>query len=348
MNRLLAPAFHVLLGVMIAVAGGWGVLALAYAGPHDSGVRFVLAGAIGVATVAILLASCMARWRQPALIAFGILFAILLLWWSRLLPTNEADWQPDVAVLAHATIAGDVVTVHNIRNINYRSETDYTAAWYDKQFDLRDLEAVDLVAVYWMGPAIAHTFVSFAFAGGEHLTISIETRKKREQSFSTLQGFFRQYELIYVVADERDTNRLRTNYRHDPPEDVYLYRVQAPPEAVRQVFLEYMQRINELSAKPEFYNTLSSNCTTEIWFNTLVNGEHLPFSWKILISGYVPQYLYENGRLDTRVPFLELKQRGYINARAQAADTAADFSQRIREITPTANETFVPRIGTQQ
>jgi hypothetical protein len=270
-------------------------------------------------------------------------------WFSRLTPSNEADWQPDVAKLAYATIDGDVVTVHNIRNFDYRSETDYTPAWYDRRFDLRNLQGADLVAVYWMGPAIAHTLISFAFAGGDHLAVSIETRKKKGQGFSTLQGFFRQYELIYVVADERDAIRLRTNYRHDPKEDVYVYRVQAPLDNVRRVFIEYMNQINELRARPEFYNTLTSNCTTDIWFNTLVNEQHLPFNWKILVSGYVPQYLYEQGRLDTRMPFAELQQRGHVNARAQAADAAADFSQRIREAGPPPNgdESALPRGGAE-
>ena len=318
------------------MAGGWSVLALNYAGPPDPVLRIVLAAAAAIAALAALLALALPRWRWRALFAFLVLFAGLLTWFSRLAPTNEADWQPDVATLAYATFDGDSVTVHNIRNFDYRSETDYTPAWYDKRFDLNQLGGVDLVAVYWMGPAIAHTFVSFAFAGGDHLAISIETRKKQGQGFSTLQGFFRQYELIYIVADERDVIRLRTNYRHDPPEDVYVYRVQAPLAAARRVLIEYMNQINKLRAHPQFYNTLTSNCTTDIWVNTLVNQEHLPISWKILVSGYVPQYLYEQGRLDTRVPFLELRERAHVNARAQAADAAADFSQRIREATPAA------------
>jgi hypothetical protein len=181
-----------------------------------------------------------------------------------------------------------------------------------------------------MGPAVAHAIVSFGFAGGDRLAVSIETRKERGESYSTINGFFRQYELFYVVADERDVIRLRTNYRRDPPEDVYVYPVKAPIESGRRVFLEYMRQINELKARPEFYNTLTSNCTIDIWYNTLVNAEHIPFSWKILASGYLPEYLYQAGRLDTSVPFAELQRRAHVNARARAADAAADFSRRIR------------------
>ena len=202
-------------------------------------------------------------------------------------------------MLPYATISGDRVTVHNIRNFDYRSETDFSPAYYDKTFDLRELQSVDIVAAYWTGPAIAHDFVSFGFTGDDHLAVSIEVRKPKGEGYSTLKGFFRQYELFYVVADERDVIRLRTNYREDPPEDVYIYRTKSSSEARRRLFLEYMHRINALRTQPEFYNTLTTNCTTNIWTNSHVNPERVPLTWKILASGYVPEYLYEQGRLET-------------------------------------------------
>ena len=192
------------------------------------------------------------------------------------------------------------------------------------------LEGVDLVAVYWMGPAIAHIFVSFAFTGGDHLAISIEARKEKGEGYSILKGFFRQYELYYVVADERDVIRLRTNYRQDPPEDVYVYRMRGSVDNGRRLFTAYINKINDLNRSPEFYNTLTTNCTTNIWVHSKVNPEHPPFSWKILASGYVPQYLYETGKLDTRLPFAELQRSAYVNLQAKRADGAPDFSQRIR------------------
>jgi hypothetical protein len=330
MRSVAGAAGLALLGLLLAATGGWGALALAISGPHNEALRYGLAAAFGAGALVALVALFLQRWRWRAVAAYAVLFALLLAWWRGIEPSNDRDWQTDVAVLPYATIDGDLVTVRNIRNFAYRSETDYTPAYYDKTYDLRKLEGVDLVAVYWMGPAIAHTFVSFAFAGGEHLAISIETRKEKGESYSTVNGFFRQYELFYVVADERDVIRLRTNYRRDPPEDVYVYRLKAPIANGRRVFMEYIRQINALKAKPEFYNTLIDNCTTDIWYNSLVNAEHLPFSWKILASGYVPEYLYEAGRLDTNLPFPELRQRVHVNARAQAADTAEDFSHRIR------------------
>jgi hypothetical protein len=223
-----------------------------------------------------------------------------------------------------------VVTIENLRNFDYRSETEYTERWEKRSYDLDRLRGADMFLSFWGPTLIAHTIASWEFEDGPPLAISIETRKEKGEEYSAVRGFFRQYEIYYVVADERDVIRLRTNYRRDPPEDVYLFEVKGPIENGRRVFMEYMRQINELKARPEFYNTLTSNCTIDIWYNTLVNAEHIPFSWKILASGYLPEYLYEAGRLDTSVLFPELRQRAHVNARAQAADAAGDFSRRIR------------------
>jgi len=323
----------VLLGLLVAAVGAWGVLALAVSGPPAQAVRFGLAAAFGAAALATLIALAFHRWRWRACAAFAVLFAAALAWYFGIEPSNQRDWVTENAVLPRATVEGDMVTVHNIRNFTYRTETDFTPAYYDKRYDLRQLEGVDLVASYWMGPHIAHVFLSFAFAGGEHLAVSIEARKEKGEGYSTVNGFFRQYELYYVVADERDLIGLRTNHRADPPEQVYLYRLQGQKESARRLFMDYIDKINALNKQPAFYNSLTTNCTTNIWLSSRVNAEHLPFSWKILASGHVPQYLHENGRLaDGKLPFAELQQRALVNPRAQAAGAAADFSRRIRDI----------------
>ena len=339
MRRLLLGSLRVLgwllLGLLIAASGAWCVLALGISGPHGEGVRNALAGVAAVAVLATLVSLALRRWRWRALAAYAALFAAVLVWFFSLEPRNDRDWVAENARLAHATIEGDAVTVHNIRNFAYRSENDFTPAYYDKRFDLAKLEGVDLVATYWMGPAVAHIFLSFAFAGGDHLAVSIETRKEKGEGYSTVKGFFRQYELYYVVADERDVVRLRTNYRNDPPEQVYIFRLKGNPESARRVFMDYMNALNTLKAQPDWYNSLTTNCTTTIWTHSLVNPGHVPFNWKILASGYVPQYLYEQGRLvDGGLPFAELQQRSQVNARAQQADSAADFSTRIRQGAP--------------
>jgi hypothetical protein len=319
-----------LLVLALLGATAWGALALLYSVPADAPVGALLAGVFSLAGVASAFAVG-ARWRTWAVLSgFCALFLSLLGWWSRIEPSNERDWQPDVARLAYAEIDGERVTVRNVRNFSYRSETDYTPGYYDRTYDLAKLRSVDLIAVYWMGPAIAHTMLSFGFEGGEQLAISIETRKERGEDYSTTRGFFKQYELYYVVADERDVVRLRTNYRQNPPEDVHVYRLHGSIENGRRVFLQYMQRINALKARPEFYNTLIDNCTTGIWMNARINPGHVPLSWKVFASGYLPEYLHGVGMLAPGVPFAELQRLGHVNARAQAADGEADFSRLIR------------------
>jgi Domain of unknown function (DUF4105) len=319
----------VIAGLVIAVATGWGALVLFYLGPGSSGLRETLAwvfAALGLVALGALVAR---RARRAAAPTFAVAFALVLVVWGNATPSNSRDWQPEVAVLPYADIKGDLVTVHNIRNFDYRTETDFTPAYYDKTFDLRRLDRVDLIVVYWMGPAIAHPFVSFGF-GDDHLAISIEARKDRVREYATLPGFFRQYELVYVVADERDVIRVRTNYRKSPPEEVYLFRLIGPIENGRRVFLDYLRGISELREHPRFYNTLTTNCTTMILAHATVNPGHIPFSWKVLLSGYTAEYAYDQGRLDRSLPFEELKRRSHINAAAQAADKAPDFSRRIR------------------
>jgi len=316
-------------GLGIAGATGWGALALFYLAPGSVEVRCALAWGFAALGLVAGVALGVRRTRRAAALAFAAALALVLGVWGSATPSNDRDWQPDVAVLPWATLDGDLVTVHGIRNFDYQSETEFRPAYYDRTFDLRRLDRVDLVSVYWMGPAIAHILLSFGF-GDQHLAISIEVRKERGEQYSSLAGFFRRYELFYVVADERDVIRLRTNYRKDPPEDVYVFRVAGPGENARRIFLDYLREINELRDQPRFYNTLTTNCTTMILAHTAVNPGHLPYSWKILLSGYTPEYAYEMGRLDQSLPFEELMRRSQVNAAAQAADQAPDFSQRIR------------------
>lgn len=313
-----------LLAILLATA--WAVAA-SRLGPLPSVAWSVILGGSGFVAV---VAAVLPRLRWWPLLAWVLVFAGFLVRWSGVQPSNQRDWQEDVARLPFATFDGDLVTVHNIRNFDYRTETDFTPRYYDKTFDLRELDSGDLIAVYWMGDAIAHVMVTFGFAERDFLTVSIETRKERGESYDTLKGFFRQYELIYVVGDERDLIRLRTNYRKDPPEDAYLFRTNAPRENIRRLFLSYFEEVNQLREAPEFYNTLTTNCTTNVLRHTRANPGNHSYSWKILLSGYAPLYTYERGRLDTSLPFPELKQRSHINKAAQAADQAEDFSQRIR------------------
>ena len=322
---------RVVLRIAAVLAIGWSMLALYYASgvtPGEARIVLALAPAVVVVVVA---------WRLgtfPALLVSAALFAGVLAWFLAIEPLNDRDWQPDVAKLPYATFAGSQVTVHNIRDFEYRKEFDYTPRYYDRTVDLNDIRTVDIVSVYWASDLIAHLFLSFGFEGGERIAISIETRKEKSEAYSTLAGFFRQYELVYVVASERDLIGLRTNYR-EPREDVYVYRTRATPLGARRLFLDYMKSINDLLERPEFYNTLTSNCTTVLAMHTQANPRPMPTSWKILASGLFAEYAYELGYLDDSIPFSELRQRAYVNPRANEAGDADDFSQRIRVGIPT-------------
>jgi hypothetical protein len=233
-------------------------------------------------------------------------------------------------VVADATVDGDLVTIRNIRNLDYRTETDFSPRYYDKTFDVRRLDSVDLLCVYWGSDKIAHVIVSFGFGGDEdHVCFSIETRRERGEDSSALLGLFRHYEVVCVAADERDVVRVRTNYR-EPREQVYLYRTRLPRENQRALFLDYARSVHDLAQRPQWYNTLSDNCTTGVLLHTRAYAHRGRYNWKILLSGYVPQYAYEIGMLDASLPFDDLRRRSLINPKAEAADDAADFSRRIR------------------
>jgi hypothetical protein len=237
-----------LLVVVILAAALWGTLALWFALPAAAGARLVVAVLFaGVGIGGLVMALRRRRIFLP-LLPFTIGLMVLLVWWSTVEPSNDRAWQLDVARLPSAEIDGDLVTLRNLRSFEYRSATDYTEHWYDRTVDLRRLDSLDLIAVYWMGDAIAHTMLSFGF-GGEPITISIETRKERGEEYSALAGFFRRYELYYVMGDERDLIALRTTYRA-PPEDVYLYRVHASPENIRRLFLESSPRSIDCASSP--------------------------------------------------------------------------------------------------
>jgi hypothetical protein len=248
-------------------------------------------------------------------------------WRFSLRPSNARDWQPDVARVATAEIRGERVTVRNVRNFRYRSETDFDERWEERRLDLTQLDGLDIFFSYWGAPLIAHTIMSWSFADDLHLAISIETRKTKDQEYSTLAGFFRQYELIYVAADERDAIALRTNIRG---EDVYLYRLRTTPQAAKILLLDYLDEMNALAREPRWYNALLTNCTTAMRQRVIHAGGRVPLSWKLLANGYLPELLYERGSFDATRPFAELKAMSRINDRARAAGAAEDFSARIR------------------
>jgi hypothetical protein len=320
---------RVLVAIPVLLVTAWWSLALYFAARGPGWLQVTLASAFLVGTVIIL------AWLRPfrlSLVIWALALGAILFWWSTLTPTNDADWQPDVARLAWGEVDGDRLTIHNLRNADYRTEQDYTVRYEDRTYDLSKLRGLDLFMIYWGSPLIAHTIMSWQFDVGPPLAISIETRKKVGQEYSALEGFFKQYELIYVAADERDVIRLRTNYRG---EEVYLYRLKTPLPQARALLLDYVQSMNDLRDHPQFYNALTDNCTTTIRRHVTHVDPNAPrFDWRLIANGYGDELMYERGNVDTRMSFPELRARGRVNAKAKAADQDPAFSIRIREGVP--------------
>jgi len=263
-------------------------------------------------------------------VAYLLGFCSVLAWWLTLKPSNNKNWRPDVGRTAWAEVDGDRVTIHNLRNCNYRAEDDYSDCWGDRTLLLSQIRAVDLFVTNWGIRFVSHPILSFQFGDNNHIAFSIEARYKVGQTYSTVLGCFRQYELIFVTADERDVIRLRTNYRKG--EEVSMYRFQEAPEVARAMFLTYVANLNALKDHPEWYNEVTRNCTTTLdrQLGEDVHNTH-PWNYRVLLNGTLDELLYERGRLVTGgLPFPELKQREHINAAARAANESPDFSSLIR------------------
>ena len=314
---------------MIVVSVFWAALALHFAPLVAPPLGDGLAALVLLATVVAfarlrLIWACLVALFAPTLVLAAFL---------QLRPTNDRPWETEYAALASATRDGNTLHVSDVRNFAWTSATTATPGYYSPTFDLNDVQAVDLVMSYWAGDAIAHVFVSFAFADGRHLAISVETRRAAGQSYSTMGGLFRNYELIYVVADERDLIGVRTNMRQ---ERVYLYRLQVAPHIPRLLLLSYMEKVNALAKTPEFYNTLDDNCTSNVISRIAAmpgSPGRPPYSWKLLLSGYTDSYAYDLGRLDHNLPFPELKQRSRI-VHGTEGSIGSDFSSVIRARSP--------------
>lgn len=317
----------------------WGAGALWFRLSDSPGLRLVLL----VLWCAAIFLPLIWAWRHQSWLSLALCwlvsFVCILLWWSQIKPSDDRQWAADVAKHVQVTAVqepGQRVQLSNVRNFLWRSETDFDARWEPRSYDLAQLQRVDVALSYWMGPAIAHTLVSFGFADGQHLVYSIEIRKEQGEQFDALAGFFKQYEMTLIAADERDILAVRTNARG---ETVHLYQVQMPQQAMRELFMAYARQAGELIEEPRFYNTLTANCTTIVWELARSIGAKLPLDWRMLASGYLPDYLYSFGVLVPGYTAAQLEQAGNITERAKAwqapagsneAEASADFSRAIR------------------
>jgi uncharacterized protein YeaO (DUF488 family) len=257
--------------------------------------------------------------------------AIAVGWWVRRRPSNDRDWRADVARLATVEVDGNLATVRNVRNFRYRSVDEFDGRWEERTYDLSRIDGLDVFFIDWGPKLINHTILSWSFEDGQRLAISVEVRKRKDQAYSAWKAFFRQYELVYVAADERDVIKLRTNYRR---EQVYLYRVRTTKAGARALLVNFFEAMNAIAHQPIWYNALAANCTTVIRQRVVRAGGRLPLSWQYYANAYLPQLLYRRGMIDTSRPFEELKAMSHINDRALSTAEGDDFSKRIREGLP--------------
>lgn len=310
----------------VTAAAIWGALALWYQAPGGKAGK-----SLGVFLwSAVSMALLAAAWRGRAaafFLVFAAAFAALLLWWRRIAPSNDRIWRDDVAQMTTGVVDGNRVTLHNVRNFDWRDNSDYTQRWETRRYDLERVESLDMIMSYWSVPAIAHMLISFGFDDGQHVAFSVEIRRERHEKYSEIGGFFKEFELSIIAADERDVIRVRTNVRN---EDAYLYRVGLPPTAIRTLFVGYIAEANALVTAPRFYNTITVNCTTLVYHMMQRIVGYLPLNYRLILSGYLPEYVYRVGGLDSRFSLAELRARGRITDRARQADRSATFSADIR------------------
>ncbi len=326
MRRIAQISFAIILSLAIAAVAAWAGFAMWYrlpAGELGRAAACALFILFGLGTIIALFS----RFRFRALVLFLAAFAAVLVWWSTIKPLGDADWAPDVARQVTGTRDGNLLTLKDVRDFEWRSDTDFTERWTTRTYDLSTVQTADLFMSYWAGPKMAHVIMSFGFSGGEYLAWSIEVRRRVGGEFSPIADLFKSNPLVIIAADERDVVGVRSNVRG---EDVQIYRLKASPDAARTLLLEYVSDANALSTKPAFYNSITTNCTTTIVKMMRAVGDVVPFDWRLIVNGYLPDYAYDRGALDTRLPLSTLREVAHIDDRARKSGLSPDFSRLIR------------------
>lgn len=321
--KIVRICVYVVVTIIASLMLIWSLAAIWIDGPALSIFRIL-------PSVILLLASgyslMVLRPYWQALLSIFVLTGLVAVWWLMIPPSNERDWLPDVAKPATALVEDNLLTIHNVRNFNYLSETNFEPNWETRRYDLDKLRGVDIYFSYWGPTNIAHTILSWEFDNDRYLAVSIETRKEKGESYSAVKGFFRQFEVYYVVADERDVVRLRTNFRG---EDLYLYRTTLTKEEAERLLLDYMNEINKLAENPRWYNALTHNCTTAVRYHAKHVMKAKPWNLHMVINGQLDQLLYERGQIDNRLPFAEMRRKSAVSSKAIKLDYD-DFSKQLR------------------
>jgi len=325
---------RITLALIVAIFFAWGALALWVQFSRNKVRQGLLIGLWTLVSAFFLVAILVplnTTLQTFASIAFALSVLVLGYWWRGIQPSNNRAWIPEVSRQTQGKINGNRVTIENVRNFTWHQLEQFTQRWETREYDLSRLASVDLSLSYWSGPAIAHALVSFGFGDDEYLVFSVEIRRKQGDAFSELGGFFKMYELSIVAADERDVLFVRSNIRQ---EDCYLYRIQMDAAARHSLFLAYLDEANHLVHTPRYYHTITANCTTLIFrmMDRIVPG--LPLDYRLLVSGYLPEYLYKMQALQEADSVAEYRRRGYYSDRAKANADIDQYSRVIREGVP--------------
>lgn len=340
-KSILGALLHGLFYIFVILSSIWLCLALWIQQPFGKVFSYIAIGfwiILSCSITGVYITQAIFK-RKTDVWIYLLCFTVGVAWYFSMQPRNDRDWNPEVARILNYQQQGDQITIENVRNFNWRSETDYDIRWETRHYDLSKIESMDLILSYWAGNQIAHTLLSFNFADGRHLTFSIEIRKEKTEKFSSIGGFFRQYELAIVPADEKDIIYTRSNIRK---ERVYIYPVKMPKIAMQELFISYLEQGQALQTHPRWYNTLFSNCTTII-FDMVNKIDPIPVDYRVLLSGKLPYYLYDHQILDQRYSQSQWLQMAYINPRVQNFTQLKDrssrhYSQLIRSGLPKADQ----------
>ena len=316
--------------VVLAAVTVWGSLALWYRLPVAEAAKIAACGTFALVGVATVIAQ-FGRHRSSWLVGFAAVFGVLLFWWNTLDPPKNGNWSPSVARQVTGEIDGDILTLTNVRAFEWRDKTDFTEKWKTETYDLSELQTVDIFLSYWGVPQMAHFVLSFGFSDGDYLAWSVEVRREVGGGFSPIADFFKANTLVIVATEEEDVIGVRSNIRG---EDVHIFRVRASPQTAQNLLDEYVREANALSKTPRWYNSISTNCTTVIYKMLSLAGEGIPFDWRIIANGYLPEMMYDRGTVNTSVSVSELRELGRIAPRALAAGLGPEFSDAIRQGVP--------------
>ena len=298
--------------------------------PAPEGLRAAAAIVFAILVPPTIVALFMRRRRSfIALVVFAVAFGGLLAWWSTIKPPLDGDWSPIVAAAAKTgSIEGDILTLTDVRDFDWRTDNDFTQTWSKRSYDLSKLKTLDLFLAYWAGPEMAHVIMSFGFEDGDHIAWSVEVRREKTGVFSPVADAFRNHTLVYLATTERDLVRLRTNVRAKTC--VFTASIRRPTRLGRCLGEDTSSSSTELAQQPKWYNSITANCATVVFKLVRAAGSTLPFDWRLVVNGFLPGYLYDHAAVVTTMPLSELMERARVTPQAKAAGQSPDFSRLIR------------------